>query len=144
MKRLMQTLLAATLIAGIPAFAQGNAPEIRFDSVPNPVQLPAGIYLGEVGGVATNSRGDVFVYTRTGHPTISIGTARPFAHNGSRLFQFDKNGKFGHPGKLPPGFQVVHMMDCRNPNEIIAGEIESWRVQKIILEPTTAKNVGSR
>jgi hypothetical protein len=53
-------------------------------------------------------------------------------------------GKFGHPGKLPPGFQVVHMMDCRNPNEIIAGEIESWRVQKIILQPASAKNVGSR
>ncbi len=48
-------------------------------------------------------------------------------------------GKFGHPGKLPPGFQVVHMMDCRNPNEIITGEIESWRVQKLILQPTTAK-----
>ncbi len=43
-------------------------------------------------------------------------------------------GKFGRPGKLPPYFQVVHMMDCRNPNEIIAGEIESWRVQKLILQ----------
>jgi hypothetical protein len=30
------------------------------------------------------------------------------------------------------------MMDCRNPNEIITGEIESWRVQKLILHPTTA------
>jgi hypothetical protein len=29
-------------------------------------------------------------------------------------------------------------MDCRNPNEIITGEIESWRVQKLILHPTTA------
>jgi len=43
-------------------------------------------------------------------------------------------GKFGHPGKLAPGFQVVHMMDCRNPNEIIGGEIESWRVQKLVLQ----------
>ncbi len=42
-------------------------------------------------------------------------------------------GKFGKPGKVAPGFQVVHMMDCRNPNEIILGEIESWRVQKYIL-----------
>jgi hypothetical protein len=25
------------------------------------------------------------------------------------------------------------MMDCRNPNEIITGEIESWRVQKLVL-----------
>jgi NHL repeat-containing protein len=36
----------------------------------------------------------VFVYTRTGHPTISLGGARPFAHGGSRLFQFDRSGKF--------------------------------------------------
>jgi hypothetical protein len=26
------------------------------------------------------------------------------------------------------------MMDCRNPNEIIVGEIESWRVQKLLLK----------
>jgi hypothetical protein len=53
-------------------------------------------------------------------------------------------GKFGHPGKLPPGFQVVHMMDCRNPNGIIVGEIESWRVQKLILQPITAQAGGAR
>jgi len=53
-------------------------------------------------------------------------------------------GKFGHPGKLPPGFQVVHMMDCRNPNGIIVGEIESWRVQKLILQPMTAQAGGAR
>ncbi len=53
-------------------------------------------------------------------------------------------GKFGRPGKLAPGFQVVHMMDCRNPNEIIVGEIESWRVQKLILHQTTAKAKGER
>src|SRR4029079_14663160 len=52
------------------------------------------IYFGEVGGVATNSRGDVFVYTRTGHPTMSLASARPFVHGGSRLFQFDRSGKF--------------------------------------------------
>jgi sugar lactone lactonase YvrE len=44
-------------------------------------------------------------------------------------------GKFGHAGKGPGAFQVVHMMDCRNPNEIIVSEIESWRVQKITLKP---------
>ena len=51
-------------------------------------------------------------------------------------------GKFWPPRQIGPGFQVVHMMDCRNPNEIIAGEIESWRVQKLILQPTTAKRPG--
>ncbi len=43
-------------------------------------------------------------------------------------------GKFGHASKEFGGFQVVHMMDCRNPNEIIVGEIESWRVQKLVLK----------
>jgi hypothetical protein len=36
------------------------------------------------------------------------------------------------------------MMDCRNPNEIILGEIESWRVQKYILQPTTAPRTAAR
>jgi hypothetical protein len=48
--------------------------------------------------------------------------------------------KFGRPGKVAPGFQVVHMMDCRNPNEIVVGEIESWRVQKLILQQPQASN----
>ena len=53
-------------------------------------------------------------------------------------------GKFGKPGKVTPGFQVVHMMDCRNPNEIILGEIESWRVQKFILQGTPASRTAAR
>src|SRR5277367_4675304 len=93
MKHLMLSLLTVT-IASLTALAQTSAPEIKFDSVPNALQLPSDIYLGEVAGVATNSRGDIFVYTRTGHPTITIGTARPFAHGGSRVFEFDRTGKF--------------------------------------------------
>ena len=48
-------------------------------------------------------------------------------------------GRFGHASKEFGGFQVVHMMDCRIPNEIIVAEIESWRVQKLILKPQSAK-----
>jgi DNA-binding beta-propeller fold protein YncE len=108
MKPITYTLLAAALIAGPSANAQTDVPEIRFDSAPNALQLPAGLYLGEVGGVATNSRGDIFVYTRTGHPTITTGTARPFAHGGSRLFQFDRTGKFVREiGKDSYGFMFA-------------------------------------
>ena len=53
-------------------------------------------------------------------------------------------GKFGKPGKNAPGFQVVHMMDCRNPNEIVVGEIESWRVQKYILKPSPSRPSAGR
>ena len=45
-------------------------------------------------------------------------------------------GKFGHAGKMAPNFQVVHMMDCRNPDQLIVGEIESWRMQKFVLKPS--------
>src|SRR5262249_54079033 len=54
------------------------------------IQLPS---YGEVAGVATNSRGHVFVYARTGHGVATLGDERTFYHNGSRLFQFDQNGK---------------------------------------------------
>ncbi len=119
MRTLTQALLAAALIAGIPARAQQEIPEIKFDSVPNALQMPAGLYLGEVAGVATNSRGDIFVYTRTGHPTISIGTARPFAHGGSRLFQFDRNGAFVRDiGKNSYGFMFASQVRI-DPNDNI-------------------------
>jgi sugar lactone lactonase YvrE len=93
MKRLLPLLLAATALAGFPAAAQVNAPAIQA-TASLPLQMPDNVYLGEVGGVATNSKGDIFVYTRTGHPTVSLGGARAFAHGGSQLFQFDKDGKF--------------------------------------------------
>src|ERR1051326_5645623 len=67
MRRLIPLILATTLFAALPAAAQ-NVAEIPFDSVSSPLTLPDDIYLGEIGGVAANSKGDVFVYTRTGIP----------------------------------------------------------------------------
>lgn len=97
MRRLLPLLLAAlavTTVVGLQPAAQNTVPEIAFDSTANPLTLPDDIYLGEVGGVAANSKGDIFVYTRTGHPTVSLGGSRAFAHGGSRLFQFDRTGKY--------------------------------------------------
>src|SRR5438874_3201898 len=95
MKTLMTFALALCGAAALAtAVTAQNSPAINFDSAPNSLTLPDDIYLGEVGGVATNSRGVIFVYTRTGHPTMTIASARPFVHGGSRLFQFDRNGKF--------------------------------------------------
>jgi len=103
------TFLAALLISGIPAAAQVH--EIAFDSNPDLLKPPTNIYLGEVAGVATNSKGDILVYTRTGHPTITIGTARPFAHGGARLFQFDKTGKYVREiGQDSYGFLVAQQV----------------------------------
>src|SRR4026208_233147 len=64
---------------GTPAKARATAPEIPFEIVPNYFKLPDGLYMGEAVGVATNSKGHVFVYTRSGE---------------TRLFEFDQAGKF--------------------------------------------------
>ena len=42
-------------------------------------------------------------------------------------------GKFGHAGKGLGEFSSTHELDCRNENELLASEITSWRVQKILL-----------
>src|SRR5919108_16267 len=96
MKRTLILMIALlwAIAAGMSLLGQTNPPTISFDSNPAPLTMPDNIHLGEVAGVATNSRGDIFVYTRTGNPTITIGTARAVSHGGSRLFQFDRTGKF--------------------------------------------------
>src|SRR6185295_1244606 len=91
--RLLYVLAGAALAAGVSLLAQ-TAPEITYDANADALQLPQGTYFGEVAGVATNSKGHVFVYTRTGHAVATLGDERTFYHNGSRLFQFDQAGKF--------------------------------------------------
>jgi len=104
MKRILTIAFAALLVlaAGHAISAQQQAfggaqlavPEIPFDSVPNFLKLPDKMYLGEVPGVATNSKGHVFVYSRTGTMTATLGGSRVFTHNGSRLFEFDEKGAY--------------------------------------------------
>jgi DNA-binding beta-propeller fold protein YncE len=107
-KKMKWTLTAAILFA---ASAWAQVPEIGFDSNANLLKYPDSVSIGEVAGVATDSKGNIFVYTRTGHPTITIGTARPFAHGGSRLYEFDKTGKFVREiGKDSYGFMVAQQV----------------------------------
>jgi DNA-binding beta-propeller fold protein YncE len=95
MKRTLIFMIAAAwLVTAGMLTGQTTVPAIQFDSNPMPLTMPDNIHLGEVAGVATNSRGEIFVYTRTGNPTITIGTARAVSHGGGRLFQFDRNGKY--------------------------------------------------
>src|SRR5258708_10448515 len=112
MKRSFQILLvaAAMFLAG-PLFAQLSVPEIPYDSAPNFLKLPDNLYLGEAVGVATNSKGHIFVYHRTGSPTVTIGTNRTFARSAARLFQFDQTGKFVREiGQDMHGFVFAHAL----------------------------------
>ena len=106
MKRtLIFTVAAAFAIAGGVLYGQDSVPTIQFDANASPLSMPDNVHLGEVAGVATNSRGEIYVYTRTGNPTITVGTARAVAHGGGRLFKFDRAGKYvGEIGQGIYGF----------------------------------------
>jgi len=92
-------LVVAALVCAVPAFAQQkataqNVPEIPYDSVPNFIKMPPGLYLGEAIGVATNSKGHVLVYTRSAN---------------TRLFEFDQNGTFVREiGEGAYNFEFAH------------------------------------
>ena len=99
--------------------AQLAVPEIPFDSVPNFLKLPDKLYLGEVTGVATNSKGHVFVYTRTGTTTATLGGSRVFTHDGSRLFEFDDKGAYVREiGVGIYGFVFAHVVRVDSQDNI--------------------------
>src|SRR5881394_956517 len=91
MKRITGFLAAASIALATTALVAQSVPEIQYDAKADALSLPS---YGEVAGVATNSRGHVFVYARTGHAVATLGDERTFYHGGSRLFQFDQAGKF--------------------------------------------------
>ena len=92
--RVARALGVALILAGGSLAAQSAVPEIAFDTNADLLRTPIEVYVGEVGGVGANSKGQIFVYTRTGHPYGTIGDNRTFYRNGSRLYLFDPAGKF--------------------------------------------------
>jgi len=100
MKRCVAScFVVAVLLCSGRVFAQAkakaqNVPEIPFDTVPNFLKMPPNLYLGEAMGVATNSKGHVFVYTRSAN---------------TRLFEFDQNGNYVRElGEGNYGFEFAH------------------------------------
>jgi hypothetical protein len=104
-------VLAASLRLLLPGLlsAQWTVPEIPFDSAPNFLKLTDKTPLGEAVGVATDSKKNIYVYTRTGSSFVSEGTSRAFESDGSRLFEFDQNGNFVREmGHNVYGFTFAH------------------------------------
>ena len=85
-RRVILTFVVVQL-AMSPAFAQA-VPELPFQSVPDPLTLPDDIHFGEVAGVAVNSKGHVFVFSR------GNSTGPAYMATASQLLEFDANGKF--------------------------------------------------
>src|SRR5579864_3823996 len=67
---------------------QVQVPEIQFQSIPDPLKLPADLYLGEAAGVAVNSKGHIFVLSRGNSTGPAYGAAA------AQLLEFDAEGKF--------------------------------------------------
>ncbi len=101
MKGLRWILLA--LLAG-RAFAQSSPPQIRFDSVPDFLKLPAGFNFGEVPGVAVNAQGHVFVFTRS-----NSASGPAYAPTAAQLLEFGPGGEFiGEVGKGLYAWSFAH------------------------------------
>ena len=82
-------LIALFVLLCPSVFAQQQTPSIiRFDSVPDPLKLPANLYFGEVSGIAVNSKGHVFVLSRG-------NTSGPaYAAAATQLLEFGPDGKY--------------------------------------------------
>ena len=69
MKRCALTVLLCLAVPLLSAQQEPAVREIPYESVPNLLKFPAGLYLGEAAGVAVNSKGHIFVFTRSGQGT---------------------------------------------------------------------------
>src|SRR5579864_5725768 len=82
-------VLALSLALAGLAFGQDAVQQIPFEFLPDFLKLPAGMNFGEVPGVAVNSKGHVFVFTRSnsaGGPAYGAAAAQ--------LFEFGPKGEF--------------------------------------------------
>lgn len=86
--RPMLLLLLLLLETSVLFSQQASVPEIPFRSVPDLLKLPSDLYLGEVAGVAVNSVGHIFVFSRGNTTGPAYGAAA------AQLLEFDRNGKF--------------------------------------------------
>ncbi len=82
-----RTIFVLLFFAAAPLFAQ-QPPELRFHSVPDFLKLPPDIHLGEVAGVAVNSKGHIFVFSR------GNSTGPAYAASAAQLLQFGPDGRF--------------------------------------------------
>src|ERR1043166_2092565 len=90
MRRAIIPLLAMPLagLFGDPQPALSQAPELHYRVVPDFLKLPSDLYLGEAVGVAVNSKGHIFVFSRGNSTGPAYGAAA------AQLLEFDVEGKF--------------------------------------------------
>jgi sugar lactone lactonase YvrE len=112
----MQRFAVALLVLFAPIVAAQQAvPEIRFDANVDLLRVPAGSYLGEVAGVAVNSKRHIFVFSRTGVRSTVHGEAS------AQLFEFGPDGTFIREiGQNLYGFAFAHTVRIDKDDNIWA------------------------
>ncbi|HEX4772995.1 MAG TPA: peptidyl-alpha-hydroxyglycine alpha-amidating lyase family protein [Bryobacteraceae bacterium] len=91
------------LLLSFPLYAQNSVPEIPYDSVSDFFKLPPDMNFGEVAGVAVNSKGHVFVFSRGDTTGPAYGAAA------AQLLEFDRNGKYLREiGKILYAWSYAH------------------------------------
>src|SRR6185369_5247677 len=106
---------ACLVLLASPALAQ-TPPMIQFDSVPDYPNLPKGMNFGEVPGVAVNSKGHVYVFTRS---NSAGGPA--YAPAAAQLLEFGPKGEFiREVGKGLYGWAFAHSVRIDKDDNIWA------------------------
>jgi streptogramin lyase len=113
----MKTILfSLAVLAAAPAVAQQSVPDIPFDSTADFLKLPNGMNFGEVPGVAVNSKGHVFVFTRS---NSAGGPA--YAPTAAQLLEFGPKGEFiREVGKGLYGWSFAHSVRIDRDDNIWA------------------------
>src|SRR5579864_5363702 len=123
-------LLLFLLAAGGTVFAQQPAesakvPEIPFRSVPDFLKLPPDLYLGEASGVAVNSKGHVFVFSRGNTTGPAYGAAA------AQLLEFGADGQFTREiGRHLYAWSFAHSVKIDNEDNIWVADKGSDTVVK--------------
>jgi hypothetical protein len=118
MRRLV-CFVVSCLCATATLPAQQAAPQLAFESVPDFFKLPPGMNFGEVSGVAVNSKGHVFVFTRS-----QSASGPAYGPAAAQLLEFGPKGEFVREiGKGLYGWSFAHTVRIDRDDNI-------WAVDK--------------
>src|SRR5262245_20092961 len=127
MKRALVIMTAlVALQPTTPSAQRAGPPEIPFDSLANALKLPPDMNLGEGAGVAINSKGHIFVFTRANVSGPAFGAAA------AALLEFGADGKFiRETGKGLYAFSYAHVVRIDRDDNIWAVDKGSDMIVKL-------------